>query len=97
MKDNQQYNYDSPFEKKLIRKIDEFPEMIETATQELAPHQVANFLKDCAADLHGYYNDTKFLVDNEVEKRGRLALIYAVQNILKNGLYLLGISAPEKM
>jgi len=35
--------------------------------------------------------------DNEDEKRGRLALIYAVQNILKNGLYLLGISAPEKM
>ena len=97
LKDNQQYNYESLFEKKLIRKIDEFPEMIKTATQELAPHQVANFLKDCAADLHGYYNDTKFLVDNEVEKRGRLALIYAVQNILKNGLYLLGISAPEKM
>ena len=97
LKDNQQYNYDSLFEKKLIRKIDEFPEMIKTATQELAPHQVANFLKDCAADLHGYYNDTKFLVENEVEKRGRLALIYAVQNILKNGLYLLGISAPEKM
>jgi arginyl-tRNA synthetase len=68
LKDNQQYNYDSQFEKKLIRKIDEFPEMIETATQELAPHQVANFLRDCAADLHGYYNDTKFLVDNEVEK-----------------------------
>ena len=97
LKDNQQYNYESLFEKKLIRKLDEFPEMIKTATQELAPHQVANFLKDCAADLHGYYNDTKFLVDNEVEKRGRLALIYAVQNILKNGLYLLGISAPEKM
>jgi arginyl-tRNA synthetase len=97
LKDNQQYNYDSQFEKKLIRKIDEFPEMIETATQELAPHQVANFLRDCAADLHGYYNDTKFLVDNEVEKRGRLALIYAIQNILKNVLNLLGISAPEKM
>jgi arginyl-tRNA synthetase len=97
LKDNQQYNYDSQFEKKLIRKLDEFPEMNETATQELAPHQVANFLRDCAADLHGYYNDTKFLVDNEVEKRGRLALIYAIQNILKNGLNLLGISAPEKM
>ena len=55
LKDNQQYNYESIFEKKLIRKIDEFPEMIKTATQELAPHQVANFLKDCAADLHGYY------------------------------------------
>lgn len=97
LKDNQQYNYDSQFEKKLIRKIDEFPEMIETATKELAPHQVANFLRECAADLHGYYNDTKFLVDNEVKKKGRLALIYAVQNILKNGLYLLGISAPDKM
>ena len=71
--------------------------MIETATKEISPHPVENFRKDCDADLHGYYNDTKWLVDNEDEKRGRLSLIYAVQNILKNGLYLLGISAPEKM
>ena len=66
-------------------------------TKDLAPHQVANFLKDCASDLHSYYNDTKFIVENEIDTKGRLALIYAVQNILKNGLNLLGINAPEKM
>lgn len=92
-----QYNYDSMLEKKLIKKIDEFPEIVNEATKELAPHQIANFLKDCAGDLHAYYNDTKFLVENEIEKKGRLALIYATQNVLKNGLTLLGISAPNKM
>ena len=92
-----QYNYDSMLEKKLIKKIDEFPEIVNEATKELAPHQIANFLKDCAGDLHAYYNDTKFLVENEIEKKGRLALIYATQNVLKNGLTLLGISAPNTM
>ena len=77
--------------------IDEFPEVVETATKELAPHQITNFLKDVAADLHSFYNETKFLVDNESEKKGKLALIYAVQIIFKNGLNLLGINAPDKM
>ena len=94
---NQSYSYDSLTEKKLIRKIDEFPEVVETATKELAPHQITNFLKDVAADLHSFYNETKFLVDNESEKKGKLALIYAVQIIFKNGLNLLGINAPNKM
>ena len=94
---DQQYNYKTGFEKKLIRKIEEFPEIVETATKDLAPHQVANFLKDCASDLHSYYNESKFIVENEIDTKGRLALICAVQNILKNGLNLLGINAPEKM
>ena len=94
---DQKYNYKTGFEKKLIRKIEEFPEIVETATKDLAPHLVANFLKDCASDLHSYYNDTKFIVENEIDTKGRLALICAVQNILKNGLNLLGINAPEKM
>ena len=71
--------------------------MIKQATDELAPHQIANFLKDCAAELHSYYNDSKFLVDDEVTKLARLSLIYATQAVIKNGLALLGISAPEKM
>ena len=93
----EEYRYETLIEKKLIKKIEEFPEIIETATKELAPHQIANFLKECAADLHGYYNDTKFLVDNNNEKNGRLSLIYATQHIIKNGLNLLGISAPDSM
>lgn len=81
----------------LIKRLSEFPEMVLHAGAELAPHTIANYLKDCAADLHSYYNDTKFLVENEDEKLARLSLIRATQVVLKNGLGLLGVNAPEKM
>ena len=81
----------------LIKRLSEFPEMVLHAGVELAPHSIANYLKDCAADLHSYYNDTKFLVENEDEKLARLSLIRATQVVLKNGLDLLGVNAPEKM
>ena len=81
----------------LIKRLSEFPEMVLHAGVELAPHTIANYLKDCAADLHSYYNDTKFLVENEDEKLARLSLIRATQIVLKNGLNLLGVNAPEKM
>ena len=92
-----EYKYETLLEKKLIKKIEEFPEVVEAATNDLAPHQIANYLKECAADLHGYYNDTKFLVENNSEKNGRLSLIFATQHIIKTGLNLLGISAPDSM
>ena len=81
----------------LIKRLSEFPEIVLHAGIELAPHTIANYLKDCAADLHSYYNDTKFLVENEDEKLTRLCLIRATQIVLKNGLDLLGVNAPEKM
>jgi arginyl-tRNA synthetase len=81
----------------LIKRLSEFPEMVIHAGVELAPHTIANYLKDCAADLHSYYNDTKFLVENEDEKLARLSLIRATQMVLKNGLDLLGVNAPEIM
>ena len=81
----------------LIKRLSEFPEMVLHASMELAPHTIANYLKDCAADLHSYYNDTKFLVENEDEKLARLTLIRATQIVLRNGLDLLGVNAPEKM
>ena len=81
----------------LIKRLSEFPEMVLHAGVELAPHTIANYLKDCAADLHSYYNDTKFLVENEDEKLARLTLIRATQIVLRNGLDLLGVNAPEKM
>ena len=81
----------------MIKRLSEFPEMVLHAGIELAPHTIANYLKDCAADLHSYYNDTKFLVENEEEKLARLCLIKATQIVLKNGLDLLGVNAPDKM
>jgi arginyl-tRNA synthetase len=84
-------------ELRLIKSISEFPEVVIQASEELAPHQIANYLKDCAAEFHSYYNDTKFLIDDKNIMENRLALIRATQFILSNGLKLLGISAPNKM
>jgi arginyl-tRNA synthetase len=87
----------APNEAKLMQRLSEFPEVISNAGTELAPHTIANYLKECAADLHSYYNDTKFLVDDVPTKLARMALIAATQQVLKNGLYLLGVNAPQKM
>ena len=80
-----------------MQRLSEFPEVISNAGTELAPHVIANYLKECAADLHSYYNDTKFLVDDAPTKLARMALIAATQQVLKNGLNLLGVTAPHKM
>jgi arginyl-tRNA synthetase len=87
----------APNEAKLMQRLSEFPEVVINAGTDLAPHAIANYLKECAADLHSYYNDTKFLVDDESIKLARLALISATQQVLKNGLHLLGVAAPHKM
>ena len=87
----------APNEAKLMQRLSEYPEVVANAGEDLAPHTIANYLKDCAADLHSYYNDTKFLVDDTPTKLSRLALIAATQQVLKNGLNLLGVTAPHKM
>ncbi len=87
----------SAHESELLRALADYPETVAVAAQELAPHLVCNYLSDLAAKLHGYYNAEKFLVDDEPTKRARLALIVATRQVLKNGLALVGVSAPEKM
>ena len=89
--------FDSQAELKLIKSISIYPEIVLQATNELAPHQIANFLKDCAAELHSYYNDSKFLVKDKKIKIARLSLINSAKYVLKNGLHLLGIEAPQQM
>jgi arginyl-tRNA synthetase len=81
----------------LLQRLAEFPQTVETAALELAPHTIAYYLKDLAGDLHSYYNAQQFLVEDEAVKLARLALVYATRFVLQNGLQLLGVSAPEKM
>ena len=81
----------------LMQRLSEFPEVVENAANDLAPHTIANYLKDLASDLHSFYNEHKILVGNEPTKLARLALINATQQVLRNGLQLLGVSAPNKM
>ncbi len=88
---------DSPQEFALMQWLREYPETIDLAAREYAPHMVAFYLKELAAVLHSYYNAVQFLVDDEPLKLARLALIFAVAAVLRDGLALLGVSAPESM
>ena len=87
----------STHEHQLIKRLSEFPEIISLSASETSPHYIATFLKDLAADFHSYYNANKFLSDDKALQNARLALIGATKIVIKNGLQLLGISAPEKM
>ena len=75
----------------------EFPEMLAARRSELAPHSVAFYLRELAAEFHSYYNAERILVEDEALRAARLALCAAVRQTLANGLSLLGVSAPEKM
>ena len=81
----------------LLSRLIEYPETIEDAARDLAPHVMAFYLRELAAAFHGYYNATRILVDDEGVKLARLALAAAVRQVLRNGLALLGVSAPQKM
>jgi len=87
----------APREASLLAKLAEYPEALEKALEELGPHQVAFYLRDLAGELHSYYNAERVLVDDEATKLARLALMLATRQVLRNGLALLGVSAPNKM
>ncbi|MEK9826012.1 MAG: arginine--tRNA ligase [Methylotenera sp.] len=81
----------------LMQRLSEYPEIVSNAATDLAPHSVANYLKELASDLHSYYNVYKFVIDDEPVKLARLSLIRATQQVLKNGMDLLGVEAKQKM
>ncbi len=81
----------------LLTKLAEFPGMLTAAAQGLAPHDVAFYLRDLAGAFHSYYAAERFLVDDVELTRSRMALLAATAQVLRNGLALLGVSAPEKM
>jgi len=87
----------APREFSLMQRLAEFPAMLANAAEELSPHHVAYWLKDCAADFHAYYNAERVLVDDADLKLARLALLAATRQVLENGLTMLGVSAPERM
>jgi arginyl-tRNA synthetase len=74
-----------------------YPQVLGDAAAELAPHQIAFYLKDLAADFHGFYNAERVLVDDGALRDARLALLLATRQVLRNALRLLGVSAPERM
>ncbi|AZY50679.1 arginine--tRNA ligase [Bordetella avium] len=87
----------APSEFALMQRLAEFPNVVKLAAQELAPHHIAFWLRDCASDFHGWYNAERVLVDDEGLKQARLRLAATTRQVLANGLALLGVTALERM
>jgi len=87
----------NPRELAIANKLAEFRDVIENAARELAPHQIAFYLKDLAGEFHGWYNAERMLVDDVALRDARVALAAAVRQVIRNGLAILGVSCPESM
>jgi arginyl-tRNA synthetase len=81
----------------LLKSLARYPEVVESAALNEEPHQLTNYLRELANDFHTYYNAHQFLVDDAALRDARIKLILATREVLRNGLNLLGLSAPEKM
>jgi arginyl-tRNA synthetase len=87
----------APTELALMLKLADYPAMLTGAARDLAPHDVAFYLRDLAAAFHSYYGAERFLVDDAALARARLALLSATREVLRAALALLGVSAPDQM
>ena len=81
----------------LMLALAKYPEMLTSAATDFAPHDVTFYLRDLASLYHSYYDAERILVDDEAVKQARLALVAATAQVLRNGLKVLGVSAPQKM
>jgi arginyl-tRNA synthetase len=81
----------------LMLLLAKYPDMLANAAQGLAPHDVAFYLRELAAQYHSYYDAERILVDDDAVRLARLALVAATRQALQNGLQMLGVSAPVKM
>jgi len=86
-----------PEELQLLKSMDAFPAMIEDAALDLAPHRVIFFLMNFAGQFHSYYNKHKVITDNLALSQSRLCLIEALRTVFRNGLRIVGLTAPEEM
>ncbi len=84
-------------EQALLKTLARYPEVVEISALNEEPHQLTHYVRDLANDFHTYYNAHQFLVEDEGLRDARIKLILAVRQVLRNGLNLLGVSAPEKM
>ena len=85
------------YEQAVLTALSRYPEVIEQAALNRAPHSLVHFLRDLANTLHTYYNAEQFIVEDAALRNARLMLVLAVQQVIRNGLTLLGVSAPESM
>jgi len=88
---------DSAHEQAVLHSLTRYPEIIEQAAVNRAPHALVHYLRDLANVFHTYYNAEQFIVGDPQLRNARLALVLGVQQVVRNGLTLLGVSAPESM
>jgi arginyl-tRNA synthetase len=84
-------------EQALLVRLSRYPEIVEAAALNEEPHQLTHYLRELANDFHTYYNASRFLVEQASLRDARIKLILAVREVLRNGLNLIGVSAPESM
>jgi len=88
---------EAPKERQLCQRLSAYPEVLAQAAMDHAPHLLAFYLRELAADFHGFYNAERVLVEEPTLRRARLMLVAATASLLAQGLALIGVSAPERM
>ena len=88
---------DSREELELIKVLTRYPEVLELAAESRSPHVVAYYLRDLANAFHAFYDAHKLLISDDSLRNARLNLSLAAKQVLRNGLEILGVSAPERM
>ena len=86
-----------PHEDALLVALSRYPEVVEAAALSREPHQLAHYLRELANAFHSYYNECRVLVAEDELRDARINLSLATRQVIKNGLILLGVSAPESM
>lgn len=84
-------------ERALMTALSRYPEVVELAANNRAPQHLVHYLRDLANDFHTYYNAHIFIVDDDALRNARISLIAAARVVIANGLFILGVSAPETM
>jgi len=88
---------DTEHEQALFVELSRYPEVVEAAAGNLEPHLIAQYLRDLAGAVHSYYHEHKWIVDDAQLRNARITLAVTARQVIRNGLDLLGLSAPEKM
>jgi len=87
----------TPEDVQLIKQLNRYPDIVQTSARFMEPHRVTFYLMTLAGAFHSYYNRQRVLTDDLIVTQGRLYLVTAVQKVIRNGLALLGVSAPDRM
>ena len=81
----------------MIKRVSAYPEIIKQCAAQRAPHSLVHYLRDLANDFHTNYSAHQFIVEDGGARDARLNLALATQVVIRNGLALLGVSAPDTM